>query len=435
MDTRRAELIVEHLGQNYRRMYHAPVGAFRLPYLVPGAGYEHCLWDWDTRFAAEAVFAVMDLVGAGADVRESMVDAMRGSLLNLLSFQQPNGAVPHCVYLGAEHFFAESVEKYDEPNQAKPVLAQLAELIVRRAGDDGWIRPRLGDLDRFLAHYDERYRHEPTGLYLWRSGAVIGVDNDPCTFGRPLLSSASVFLNCLFVREFEALASLHERAGDSARAAACRARRDALVEAIRRHLWDRRDRFFYSADVQCQTDRRIPYLNSGLGVFWPCIPLRIRLWTGFLPMWAGAATPEQAADLVRLHLGDREALACDYGIRSLAANEPMYDCRATSNPSNWLGPVWGIANYLVFRGLLDYGFRAEAERLAEQTVTLFGRDIERHGGMHEYYVPETGEGVMNLGFMNWNYLVANMLRDLGAAGHAGGQGERREGGNARHSSA
>jgi hypothetical protein len=52
--------------------------------------------------------------------------------------------------------------------------------------------------------------------------------------------------------------------------------------------------------------------------------------------------------------------------------------------------------------------------VAEQTAALLGRDIERHGGMHEYCVPETGEGVMNLGFMNWNCLVANMLRDLGA---------------------
>ena len=32
---------------------------------------------------------------------------------------------------------------------------------------------------------------------------------------------------------------------------------------------------------------------------------------------------------------------------------------------------------------------------------------------HEYYVPETGVGVMNCGFMNWNYLVAEMLDAVG----------------------
>ena len=133
-----------------------------------------------------------------------------------------------------------------------------------------------------------------------------------------------------------------------------------------------------------------------------------------MPLWAGFATPEQAADLVRLHLNDREALGCDFGVRSLAANEPMYNCQASSNPSNWLGPVWMIPNYMVFRGLLDYGFKAEAEAFCGKVVELLGRDIETNGGMHEYYVPETGKGVMHLGFMNWNYLVANMIADARA---------------------
>ncbi len=405
------KIILEHLANNYGKMYHEPASSFRHPYVVPGAGYEDCLWDWDPRFASEALFAVMELTGAEAGVRTRMVEAMKGSVLNLLSFQQPSGALPHSVYLGAENIFPEQISKYDEPNQAKPVIAQFVDLIVSNTGDAGWVKEILPALDKFLAHYDNRYLQSSTGLYLWRSGAVIGVDNDPCTFGRPLMSSASVYLNCLFCREFDAMARLHEKIGSCEKAIEYRTKREKLGEAIRQWQWDRRDRFFYSVDVQCETDRRMPYLNTGLGVFWPCIPLRIRMWTGFMPMWAGAATPEQAADLVSLHLHDREALACDYGLRSLAANEPMYDCRKTSNPSNWLGPVWGITNYLVFRGLLDYGYKAEATELAAQTIDLFGKDIEQNGGMHEYYVPETGKGVMNLGFMNWNCLVANMIRD------------------------
>ena len=49
--------------------------------------------------------------------------------------------------------------------------------------------------------------------------------------------------------------------------------------------------------------------------------------------------------------------------------------RATGNPSSWLGPVWGVSNYLVWRGLVNYGFRDEAEELGAKQVQLFGRDL------------------------------------------------------------
>jgi putative isomerase len=402
-------VILEHLAANYQRMYHEPVAQFRRPYIVPGTGYEHCLWDWDTYFASLAIAKVMELSNAPGEVRSKMFTAMQGSILNMLDFQLPNGALPASVYIGVEDHFPKMVEEYDEPNQHKPVIAQFCRLVCAQTGDSDWIRERLPDLERFLVHYDEKYRDERTGLYFWRSGAVIGVDNDPCTFGRPRNSSGSIYLNSLFIAEFEAMAALNEMCGQPAAAARHRAKRVALIEAVQKYCWDRRDRFFYSVDLQCETDRSIPWLNHGLGVFWPCIPLRLRLWTGFMPMWAGFATAEQAADLVRLHLNDPAALGCDYGIRTLAANEPMYNCAATHNPSNWLGPVWMIANYMVHRGLLQYGFKVEAQDFCAKVVNLLGRDIEEHGGMHEYYVPETGQGVMNPGFMNWNYLIANMI--------------------------
>jgi putative isomerase len=37
-----------------------------------------------------------------------------------------------------------------------------------------------------------------------------------------------------------------------------------------------------------------------------------------------------------------------------------------------------------------------------------GRDYERFGALHEYYLPDNGEPVLNKGFQNWNLLVLNM---------------------------
>ncbi|MBP3543411.1 MAG: trehalase / alfa-L-rhamnosidase / mannosyl oligosaccharide glucosidase, partial [Lachnospiraceae bacterium] len=102
-----------------------------------------------------------------------------------------------------------------------------------------------------------------------------------------------------------------------------------------------------------------------------------------------------------------------WGIRSLAADEVMYrpdDSRG--NPSNWLGPIWIVAEYLCFRALLDYGYVEEAKELCEKTLTLLGEDLEATGCLHEYYNPFTGEGIMNGGFLNWNILVLNMTEEL-----------------------
>ena len=53
-----------------------------------------------------------------------------------------------------------------------------------------------------------------------------------------------------------------------------------------------------------------------------------------------------------------------------------------------------------------------ARELAEKTVLMFGRDIEKYGKMHEYYDPDTCEGVHNLGFQSWNLLAVNMYHYL-----------------------
>ena len=81
-------------------------------------------------------------------------------------------------------------------------------------------------------------------------------------------------------------------------------------------------------------------------------------WSGFMAMWSGIATSEQATRMVNEHLKNEKTLGAPFGIRSLSKMEKMYGTYASSNPSNWDGPVWGVSNYIVFRGLVRYGFGA-----------------------------------------------------------------------------
>ena len=150
-------------------------------------------------------------------------------------------------------------------------------------------------------------------------------------------------------------------------------------------------------------------LHKGAPRHYPCLIQRIGCWSGFMTLWAGIATPEQARRMVRENLMDGRTFCSPYGVRTLSKMEKMYNIRATNNPSNWQGPLWGISNYMVFRGLADYGLNKEARIMAEKTVALFGEDLKKEGALHEYYDPETGAPIMNKGFQNWNYLVLNMV--------------------------
>lgn len=184
-----------------------------------------------------------------------------------------------------------------------------------------------------------------------------------------------------------------------------------LREQIQKNCWDPRDQFYYTADVQC-VDRRkelIPNVKPGMDMSWHCLPLRIQTFTGFLPLWCGLATPDQAQALVQTNYLADDRFRGNWGVRSLSSKESMYCMDFSSNPSNWLGPVWIIVNYFVWKGLKDFGFKDEAGKLADKTLRLLSTDLARNGSLNEYYHPDTGMALSHKGFMDWNLLVLEMM--------------------------
>ncbi|KAA1191737.1 glycoside hydrolase family 37 [Paenibacillus sp. B2(2019)] len=403
-----SELIRAHITKDYKEMFRESGGAFMYPFLTPGSKqYADILWDWDSWLSNVALKQIL-LELDDSVLTEDAAEYEKGCILNYLSWCSKEGWIPIAVQRTDHVGDLKPADIYSS-NMHKPVLAQHAALLVKQAGGDAeWLREGLYPLQRFVNNYRNHHRHS-TGLYLWQNDHAIGVDNDPCTYFRPARSSASIYLNCLMVKELEALSylcgalSLNEAAADYDK--------DVweLKAAIAEHCWDEKDGFFYNVDVLLLPKDNMNGLHSGQPRDWDCLIQRIGVWSGFMALWAGVATPEQAERVVAENYRDERTFHAAYGVRTLSKLEKMYNARASRNPSNWLGPIWGISNYLTFRGLVQYGFEQDARELAEKTITLFGRDIERFGGMHEYYQPDNGEPILNKGFQNWNYLVLNMI--------------------------
>jgi putative isomerase len=112
---------------------------------------------------------------------------------------------------------------------------------------------------------------------------------------------------------------------------------------------------------------------------------------------------------VRVNYLYDQRFRANWGVRSLSFREPMYSMEFSSNPSNWLGPIWIIVNYFAWKGLKDYGFYQEATELADKTLQLLSTDLETSGSLNEYYHPDTGVPLSHAGFMDWNLLVLEMI--------------------------
>lgn len=379
---------------------------------LPGKAYSTELWDWDTYWTALGLF---DVAHATRDenFRKRICQHAQGSVLDFLHYQSADGRLPIQVNLHNSDVFSSVSAKLGAANQAKPVFGQLSLLIADECGNVEWLRENF---DRLLKFYEswQRTNGTPTGLMVWSNDVAIGNDNDPTTFGRPAFSSANLLLNCLFYRDLTASAELARRLGRAEDRARLAMQARTLGASIQSQCWDPRDRFYYTVDVQC-VDRRaelIPHIERGMAMSWRTLPLRIQAFTGFLPMWCGIASKAQAADLVRLHYANVETFHGAYGVRTLSKQERMYSLERSSNPSNWLGPVWMISNYLIWKGLADYGYAQEARALARATVKMLAADLDAHGSLNEYYDPDSGRALSHEGFLDWNLLAVEMMKTL-----------------------
>ncbi|HMP75094.1 MAG TPA: trehalase family glycosidase [Kiritimatiellia bacterium] len=406
-------------------MFREPAGLLRHPYVDPGGPYGDNLWDWDSFWSLRAAAAMTgdpDFAGDAAAWRARVLRHGGGVLDNWIDHQGADGSVPILATPKDVDWFDSRCDP--RRNMAKPVLGQLAAALAALDPPAEDLRRWCRGIDRYHRCFEQRYL-DPSGLYVWASDVAIGVDDDPTVWGRPPFSSASIFLNALLHADLRAVSAVAGRAGESALAERAAGQAARLAEAVQRHLWDERDGFFYTLDVQSrqrtEPHRYFGTLHANLTPTWPGLLLKVLTWSGFLALWAGLATPAQAERMVREHLMNPVRFWSPHGPRTLSRDERMYDpATHRGNPSNWLGPVWIVSSYTIWEGLRRYGFHDEAGRVAERTIALLARAEREHGAWHENYNPETGEGIAAPGFVSWNLLVHFMLDDAlrGAGGGA-----------------
>jgi len=204
----------------------------------------------------------------------------------------------------------------------------------------------------------EKVLEHGTPLYAWKSAEESGAENSPRFEAGA--EFAAVDLACYLANECATLQAMAQKLGYRELAKAWGARGEAIASAARRCLWHGERGFFF--------DRKGPDGE------W------IDTWTaaGLLPLWAGVATPEQAARL-RAHLLDAKKFWTAFPVPTVARDDPKF------KKDMWQGPTWVHMNYLLIQGLRRYGFEPEAVALRDRTLSAAAAWYARTGCLYEFY--------------------------------------------------
>ena len=299
------------------------------------------------------------------------------NLKEFLNREQPDGYVNR------------SLIKQRDRQQFKPFLAQLAVLGCKQNRDDyEWLRGNY--YDRLAKYIDKwfSYDSDHNGLPVWNSADAAGTDNQWSRAGA--LSSfeiEGVDLASYLVRELRAMAVIATHLKLNADSTHFDRRADQLVDIINFAFWDEKQGMYF--DRNEKTGKRV-YVKSA---------------TNFMPLFAGAATPERAKRTIHEHLLNPDEFWLAYPVASYAKTEPDY-YQGSHNECNWRGSTWAPTNYMIFQGLRAYGYQAEARELATR---LFNMALLNNPVLREYYNAETGVGLGQTHFWGFTALYYGML--------------------------
>jgi hypothetical protein len=253
----------------------------------------------------------------------------------------------------------------------------------------------------FYRYYVKNRDSDGDGLCEWGAHAVLESVRDGMVavwdqVGWPDNFEA-VDCNSMLVSEANSLSAMARELGRGSEAEEWEKDAQTRAAKINATMWDESTGFYYNVDKKSHS---FTFKNPG--------DLKREEIIGFLPLWAGIASTEQARALVR-KLTDPSKFWRKFGVPSLAADDRYY------NPKGyWNGPVWVQWDYLILRGLLRYGYVKEAKELTDRVVASMVAQLKKDHNFWEFYSPDEEWAGYHRTYI-WAGVVARMITDLATA--------------------
>lgn len=378
------EIIIE---KSIKTMYHnylAPIARIRYEGIVPSPTTFNGLWSWDSWKHAVAM-AYIDK------------DLAENSIRGLYDYQDEAGMIPDCVFADTNNFTGSTCVT----TLTKPPLSGWAIWeIYQQTKDVSFVKEMFPKL---LKYHEWRYIYRDinqNGLCeLGASINDIGVarcemaDNairyddvkliqksDSCYS----MNIESVDLNAYLYQEKEIIVKMAKLLNEKEIAKKYEKDKEVLKKRIQKVFFDSKTGFFY--DIRMDNGSFVLSQESG----------------GWTPLFTGVATKEQA-ERVKENMMNEETFNTLVPLPTASKSLPKF------NPVNgyWRGPVWIDQFYFGYMGLLNYGYKKEAEYLLKKLLENGQGITEPNTELREYYNPLTGVagGARNFGWTSAHLLM------------------------------
>ncbi len=270
--------------------------------------------------------------------------------------------------------------------------------IYKITGDDDFLKEAYESGKKFYQFYIANRDSDDDGLCEWGGHAELESVRDAKVAVWDSVGWAANFegldVNTMLVSEATALAEMAGLLGFTDEQIDWKADADHRAQLIRQTMWDDATGFFYHVD---KTDHDFSFKEKD--------DLKVKEIIGFLPLWAGVASEEQAEKLMT-HLTDPDQFWRRFGVPTLSAQDDYYDPLGY-----WNGPIWVQWQYLLFRGLLDYGYADEARELARRVMDNVIHQLKTDHWFWEFYSADDHRAGWHKTYI-WTGIVARMLIDL-----------------------
>lgn len=321
---------------------YTPEGRFRQRWSTPDRLPHKYFWLWDSVFHSFGNVHI-DPMLAYETVR------------SLFDVQRPDGFIPH---MSAPDWSSEVTQP--------PVIAWGIYKLYEKTGRTDWLSDSYDSLKRYLEWNFKNRDTNHNYLFEWDVNPdspncrcdECGMDNSPrFDAAKPM---DCIDFSCYMAHELRCMEKIAALLGKTEDAAHCKELFERIRDAVNTALYDREDGRYYDRETESKTLKKVSAVSS------------------FLPLFAGICTKEQAALLVK-DLFDPATFGTRIGIPSISKKD------RTFGTDMWRGPVWINFNYMIACGLRDYGYREEAARLTEGSLSVMTEWYLKEGVIFEFY--------------------------------------------------
>ncbi len=358
--------------------WRSPAGQLKHGGLFPSYNYKwfNGFWAWDSWKHAVALKYVDPALAK---------DQIRA----MFDFQDENGMIADCVYRD------NLIEDNNWRNTKPPLAAWAVWEVYQEDLDTSFVHEMLPKLEAYHTWWYKFRDHDKNGLCeygstdgtliagKWESGMDNAVRFDKSTILKNAenawsLNQESVDLNAFLGAEKNYLARLYAAIGDINKSESYVEQANQLKEQIQTFFFDEQTGWFY--DIEIISKKHIKVMGS----------------EGWIPLWTGMATPEQAAK-VRKTMLDTTKFATYIPLPTLAADHPKF----TPQNGYWRGPIWLDQVYFGISGLEKYGYQEDADKFIKDILDRLEGLKNDDLPIRENYHPLTGEG-MEANHFSWS---------------------------------